>query len=161
MWLVMHGSRFRFPVQWYVYIVFLCIFSFLTFLLHLAPNVNTHEILLYSISWYSLTYASRISRTLVRIWGRRTGYAIYNKLALSKVENMKATIFSSGHLISLLTKPHNQKWLPFGKMHERLVIIVSKTAAFIRILINFRVIYDVYKKIFAWPHLSMYTKLFQ
>ena len=74
---------------------------------------------------------------------QRTGYTSYNKLALLKVENMKAKIFSSSHLISLLTKNHNQKWLLFGKMHERLVIVVSKTRTLIRIWINFRVNYDV------------------
>ena len=38
---------------------------------------------------------------------------------------------------------HVQKWLPFGKMHERLVIDVFKTGALIRTFTNLKVIYDV------------------
>ena len=68
---------------------------------------------------------------------------MFKKLALSKVETLKTRIFPSGHLISLLNIPHVQKWLPFGKMHERLVIVEFKTGALIRIFINLRVIYDV------------------
>ena len=80
--------------------------------------------------------------------------ALQNKLALSIVEKLK-TIFLSAHKISLLNIPHVQKWLPIGKMHERLVIVEIRTVALIRILINFRVIYYVYIKISEWPHLSM------
>ena len=68
---------------------------------------------------------------------------MYKKLALSKVEKLKTTIFPSGDKIILLNIPHVLKWFPFGKMHERLVIVELKTGALIRIFINFRVIYDV------------------
>ena len=68
---------------------------------------------------------------------------MYKKLALSKVEKLKTTIFPSGQKISLLNISHVQKWLPFGKMHKRLVIVEFKTGALIRIFINLRVIYDV------------------
>ena len=61
------------------------------------------------------------------------------------VENwkIKDDDFPSGHEISLLNIPNVQKWLPFGKMHERLVIVEFKTGALIRIFINLKVIYDV------------------
>ena len=57
-------------------------------------------------------------------------------------------------------------FLPVARLNiqkdaRRLVIVVSKTSALIQILINFRVIYVVLIKIFAWPHLSMHTKFFQ
>ena len=74
---------------------------------------------------------------------QRTGYTMYKKLVLSKVEKLKTTIFPSGDWIILLNIPHVLKWFPFRKMHERLVILEFKIGALIRIFINFRVIYDV------------------
>ena len=46
-------------------------------------------------------------------------------------------------------------------MHERLEIEEFNIGALKRILINFRVTFDVWIKIFVWPHLSMYTKYLQ
>ena len=77
---------------------------------------------------------------------------MYKKVALSKVEKLKTTIFPTGHLISLVNIPHVQKWLPFGKMHERLVIVEFKTGELIRIFINIRVIYDFCMAAFAYVY---------
>ena len=70
---------------------------------------------------------------------------MFKKLAQLKVEKLKTMIFPSGHYISLLNLPHVQKWLRFGKMHKHLVIVEFKIGGLIQILINFRVIYDVYR----------------
>ena len=77
----------------------------------------------------SFVTKSRLKLSCRFSWIKELSTLCIGNLPCRKLKKLKTTIFSSGHLINSLNIPHVQKWLPFGKIHERLVIVEFKIGA--------------------------------